>query len=126
MSERPIDIFGKPVEFGKWYWALSRTRKVSGAGKFAATIGRPDDITFFINGAGYSPESFMAFEPAIAPNFEGIELEPTVNHTDKAARALTEQEKALALHANDHHRIECRCVDCENAVWLGLKPKEIF
>lgn len=63
---RPLDVNGERVEMGPWYWAISRTGQIAGAGKFAATIGW-EEIHFYINGTGYSPESFIAFAKAELP-----------------------------------------------------------
>lgn len=62
-AERPKDIHGNDVVMGPWYWAQERTGKASGAGKFLADIGW-GKVRFWINGAGYEPDSFKAFELA--------------------------------------------------------------
>jgi hypothetical protein len=82
---RPNDIYGQPIVMGQWYWATNRTGQTVGTGKFAATISRPDDITFFINGAGYLPESFQAFTPAIEPKQS---MKPLCDHAVSAAARL--------------------------------------
>ncbi len=61
---RPKDINGQYVELGttKWYWATNRRGQLAGTGRFASVIGSGGEFTFYINGTGYSPESFT-YEP---------------------------------------------------------------
>jgi hypothetical protein len=55
----PVDVYGRTVHIGTaWYWAKDRTGQVVGVGKFAWYVGA-DEATFFINGVGYRPETFV-------------------------------------------------------------------
>ena len=65
-NSRPKDVDGNPVEMGPWYWAQNRTGNIVGTGKFLATIGW-GEIHFYVNGTGYSPDSFAAFAKADVP-----------------------------------------------------------
>ena len=70
--KRPLDEYGIPVDCGKtWYWAINRIGQIVGTGKFAWSIGNPQDPTFYVNGTGYNPECFR-YIPAAPPQFPGI------------------------------------------------------
>ena len=65
------DEYGNEVDHGKiWYWAKDRRGQIVGVGKFACIIGH-DEWTFFINGLGYSPDSFryVAAEMPVFPGY---------------------------------------------------------
>ena len=65
----PRDIDGNIVVAGKWYWAMDRTGRIVGTGKIMFYIGSGGTPTWFINGAGYSPEGFK-FVRAVDPDFD--------------------------------------------------------
>jgi hypothetical protein len=56
-----VDVVGNPVRMGLWYWAKNQAGKTVGVGIFGATISRPNDVGFYINGNGYALDIFSIF-----------------------------------------------------------------
>lgn len=101
--DRPKDIYGKPIEMGPWYWAKSRTGKIVGVGKFAATICR-NDILFYIHEAGYEPDNYT-FVKAEEPDFAfGITCEHGIKDGDwcSKCRKAVEDARNYELQVGSH------------------------